>query len=126
MAEEEQKQPTPPPPPQGPKGEESSINMDPNIAGLLCYLGGWLTGLIFFLIEKKNSFVRFHAMQSLIAFAALGIIMIVANVIPFIGPIIALVAWVLTIVVWILMMIKAYQGERYKLPIVGDQAEKYI
>ena len=124
--QQEQQQQAPPPPPASGGGEKSTLNLDSNVAGLLCYLGLWITGLIFFLIEKENSFVRFHAMQSLLAFASLGVISIVANVIPILGQLIALAAWVLGLVIWIMMMVKAYGGERYKLPIVGDMAEKYI
>ena len=45
---------------------ETSIGMQPNLAGLLCYFFGFITGLVFYLIEKKNKFVRFHAMQSMV------------------------------------------------------------
>ena len=47
---------------------KTSVGLQANVAGLLCYLVGWITGLIFFLIEKENKFVRFHALQSLITF----------------------------------------------------------
>ncbi len=106
--------------------------LQPNVAGLLCYVLGWLTGLIFFLIEKEDQFVRFHAMQSIVTFGGITAIQIVLNIfafIPAIGILFDIVGWIVsiaTLVLWILLMVKAYQGERYKLPFAGDFAEKYI
>ena len=53
---------------------KTSTGIQPNVAGLLSYVLGWLTGLIFFLIEKENKFVRFHALQSMIVFGALFVL----------------------------------------------------
>lgn len=103
---------------------KSSTGMEQNVAALLCYVLGWITGLVFILIEKDNKFVRFHAWQSLITFGAINILMIVIGWIPFIGWFIAAVLGGLGFVLWIVCMIKAYQGEKYKLPKVGDIAEK--
>ncbi|MDP8230217.1 MAG: DUF4870 domain-containing protein [Candidatus Gorgyraea atricola] len=103
---------------------ETSMGMQPNLAALLCYLLGWITGLIFFLVEKKNKFVRFHAMQSIVVFGGLAVINIVLLVVPVIGALIGLLLSLLALVLWILLMIKAYQGEMFKLPIAGDIAEK--
>ncbi|MFC1621117.1 DUF4870 domain-containing protein [Candidatus Omnitrophota bacterium] len=103
---------------------ETSIGMQPNLAALLCYLLGWITGLVFYLVEKKNKFVRFHAIQSIVVFGGLAVINIVLLVIPVIGALIGLLLSLLALVLWILLMIKAYQGEMFKLPIAGDIAEK--
>jgi len=103
---------------------ETSIGMQPNLAGLLCYFLGWITGLVFYLLEKKNKFVRFHAMQSLIVFGSLAIINIVLLVIPVLGVLLSVLLSLLALVLWVLLMIKAYQGEYFKLPIAGDIAEK--
>ena len=103
---------------------KTSTGMDENVAGLLCYVLGWITGLIFFLIEKKNKFVRFHALQSIIVFGVLTLASIVLGWIPIIGWVIGWIIWVLWIVLWILLMVKAYQGEKYKLPWAGNLAEK--
>ena len=110
---------TPPP-------QSTSTGMDPKMAALLSYLFGWVTGLIFYLIEKEDEYVRFHAMQSIITFGALNVLAIVAGVIPVIGLIISILIAPVSLVLWILLMIKAYQGEKYKLPVVGDMAEKYM
>jgi len=105
---------------------KSSVEIDENVAGLLCYVLGWISGLVFFLIERKNKFVRFHALQSIIVFGTLTLASIVIGWIPFIGWLINCLIGVLAIVLWILLMIKAYQGEKYKLPWAGDLAEKNV
>jgi uncharacterized membrane protein len=115
-------------------GEEkkSGTGLEPNIAGLLSYVLGWITGLIFILVEQKDEFVRFHAMQSIVVFGAVTVVMIALSIlswIPFIGilfivlqAIVGLCAFVL----WIVLMVRAYQGVRYKLPWAGDWAERYM
>ena len=111
---------------------KSSTGLEPNVAGLLCYLLGWVTGLVFYLLEKENEFVRFHAMQSIVTFGALTVVGIVFSVlgsIPFIGVLFWLLSILLSllgVVLWIVLMIKAYQGQRYKLPWAGDFAEKQM
>ena len=102
--------------------------MQQNIAALLCYVLGWLTGLIFLFIDKRP-FVRFHAMQSIIVFGGIHILHIVLSWVLF--P--ALRLWSLlfaisgllslvSLVLWVLLMVKAYSNEWYKLPYVGDIA----
>lgn len=108
--------------------QSSGTSLEPNVAGLLCYIAGWITGLIFFLIEKDDDFVRFHAMQSIVTFGAITILSIVFGIlfmVPFLGMILGTILWIGTIILWILLMVKAYQGERFKLPLIGDLAEKW-
>jgi uncharacterized membrane protein len=96
---------------------KSSTGLEENVAGLLCYVVGWITGLIFFLIEKDSKFVKFHAMQSIITFGACTILGFIPIVNWFIG--------IVALVLWILLMVKAYKGEKFKLPVIGDLAEKW-
>ena len=103
---------------------KTSMGIEPNLAGLLCYVLGWVTGLIFFILEKENKFVRFHAMQSIVVFGALTVVSIILSFIPFIGWVITLIISILGFILWIILMIKAYQGHRYKLPWAGAFAEK--
>lgn len=103
---------------------KTSTGLQPNIAGLLCYLLWWITGLVFFILEKENKFVRFHAMQSIIVFGAITIIQIILGFIPVVGLILSYIVWLLSVVLWIVLMLKAYQGQMYKLPVAGDIAEK--
>jgi uncharacterized membrane protein len=108
--------------------KNSSTGLDSNIGGLLSYVLGWITGLVFFLIEEKDEFVRFHAMQSIIVFGAITVLSIVFGIlfrVPFLGAILGSFLWIASVVLWIILMVKAYQGERFKLPIAGDLAEKY-
>ena len=113
-----------------PSSAAAGTGLPENVAGLLCYLVGWVTGLVFFLIDKRPS-VRFHAMQSMIIFGALFVIQIATSVV--IG---GMISWTLATAIngvaglaalacWIICMIKAYGGERFKLPVVGDLAEQY-
>ena len=103
---------------------KSSTGMQPNVAALLSYLLGWITGLIFFLIEKENKFVRFNAMQSIVTFAGLGILQIILIFIPIVGWILMPIVGLVSIILWIVLMVNAYQGKTIKLPIAGDIAEK--
>jgi uncharacterized membrane protein len=108
----------------------TSFGMDPNVAGLLSYVLGWVTGLIFFILEPKNKFVRFHAMQSIITFGAFSVFWFVIgmfSLIPVLGIAFSVINGILgliALVLWIILMVKAYQGETFKLPIAGDIAEK--
>ena len=105
--------------------EKTSTGLDENVAGLLCYVLGWVSGVIFLLLEQENKFVRFHAIQSIWVFGVLTVASIVLGWIPFIGDLIFRpLLGILGLVLWIVLMIKAYQGTRYKLPWAGDLAEK--
>lgn len=115
--------------------QKTSTGLQENVAGLLCYVLGWITGLIFFLIEKENKFVKFHALQSMILFGALfaaniviGILMSVLAVIHLgiLIPIFVLLSTLIgiaSLILWIVLMVKAFQGEKFKLPLVGELAE---
>lgn len=117
---------------------KTATGMDPNVAGLLCYLFGWVSGLIFYLIEKDDKKIRFHALQSILlsvaTFAiwiAIGIVFSILGFIPGISlvaivvfPLLYAVLGLGIMVIWIMLMVKAYQGEKWKLPIIGDIAEK--
>jgi uncharacterized membrane protein len=108
---------------------KTSTGLDENVAGLLCYVLWWISGLVFFLLEKDNKFVRFHSLQSIIAFGVLtlaGIVVGWITWIPFFGWIIGFAFWILCLVVWIICMVKAYQGEKFKLPWAGNLAEKNL
>jgi len=111
---------------------KSSTGLQENLAGLLCYAAGWITGLVFFLIEKDSKFVKFHAMQSLITFLVifgLSIILGILAVIPGIGFIFTMISYVVSLAglaAWIIGMIFAYQGKNFKFPIVGDIAEGIV
>jgi len=107
------------------KKSKTGTGLEPNIAGLLCYVAGWVTGLIFLLLEPKDKFVRFHAIQSIIVFGAINLAYFILFRIPIIGWVFGWILWVLGFILWIVLMIRAYQGQKLKMPIAGDFAEKH-
>jgi len=119
------------------KPTETSVGLSANVAGLLCYVGLWISGIVFLVIEKKRKFVKFHAWQSIMTFGVLSVAQIIASgILAAIGAatfsfgliavagILGTIIWVLTIVLWIILMIQAWNGKMWKLPWVGDWAEK--
>ena len=102
--------------------EKSSTGLDENVAGLLCYVLGWVSGLVFLLLEKDNKFIRYHAMQSIITFGVLSIALAILSQVLFI----AWVLWPLTIALIIVLAVKAYQGEEYRLRWAGDLARRWL
>ena len=102
-----------------------------NVAGLLCYVLGWLSGLIFLLLDKRP-FVRFHAVQSIglnigvvvvYLAVALSFVMLHFLHLGFLALAIYPVLWLLVLAVWVFTMYKAYQHEKFMLPIIGNIAE---
>ncbi len=106
--------------------EKTSTGLTENVAGLLCYVLGWISGIVFILIEQENKFVRFHAIQSIIVFGVLSVASAVLTWIPFIGAFFAWIIGILSFILWIVSMIKAYQGAEYKLPWAGNLAKKWV
>lgn len=102
---------------------DNSTGLQENVAGLLCYLFSWVGGLVFFLIDKRPT-VRFHAMQSIILGAATFTIIIVLSV-TIVGLLITWVVWLAYLVLSILLMVRTYQGTTWKLPLIGNLAEKW-
>ncbi len=121
-------QPSEPTPPS--VGQATSTGLDPQLAGLLCYILGLVTGVIFFLIEKTNSVVRFHAAQSIVvslAMIALAIGLGIGAISWTLGSLFGLLmmlVWLAAFILWIVLMIKGYSGEKWKLPVLGDWAER--
>lgn len=132
------------PPPVQTAPAKSSTGLDENVAALLSYIFGWISGLIFFLIEKDSRLVRFHAMQSLLLNVLVIIIAIVIWVITvvlvlvgsqvsgIISTLVSLVAtlawivfWLAILIAWIFCLIKAFQSQYFKLPVIGNFAEKF-
>jgi uncharacterized membrane protein len=125
--------------PQGsaPAAASGQSGLAENVAATLSYCLGWVTGLIFFLIDQRPS-VRFHAAQSIVTFGLLHLAIIVLGIVFGYGFVFGgVMGWsefslgvafillirLLTLILWIVCMVKAYQGERFKLPVVGDIAE---
>lgn len=122
---------------------DSTTSLKPNVAGLLCYLGGWVTGIVFLIIERKNKLVRFHAMQSLVTFGILHIIIGIAGNVrgwfPWAGwgwfffyptwiaaTVVFGVFLAIAIVLWIFLMHQTYHGRLVRLVVFGDLAQRFI
>jgi uncharacterized membrane protein len=104
---------------------KTSLGVDENVAGALAYALGWVTGLALLATEHENRYVRFHALQSTIVFGALCALWFVGLSIPVLGWVLSfIVIPPVSAIIWLLMLLKAYQGERYKLPIAGDIADQ--
>ena len=123
---------------------KSSTGLDENIAALLSYIFGWVSGLVFFLIEKDSRLVRFHAMQSLLFNVLVAIVVIalwivfavlwliasqLSGVMSALLGLVATLVWVVLgigiLIAWIMCLIKAYGRQYFKLPIIGNFAEKF-
>lgn len=103
---------------------KSSTGLDGNIAGLLSYALGLFTGILFLVLEKDSRFVKFHAMQSILVSASLILINMISGFIPFIGWFLGLLVAPISFILWLFLMYQAYQGKFFKLPVIGDFAEK--
>ena len=106
-----------------------------NIASMLSYVCGFITGIVFLVLEKDNKEVRFHAWQAIFFGLAAIVLQFALRILGFfltsisfsLASIVGLLSSLLGLVIfvfWIVCLLKAYQGEKYKLPIIGDMAEK--
>ena len=133
-----------PPPPEQPGGQPDWVTrgqaggqgdgLDPKVGGLLSYLLGWIGGLIMF-FTQKNPEVRFHGAQSVLMNIALVAVYIVLSILSAIlafgfgGFALFTLLYSLlglgALVIWVIMCIKGYNLEHYKLPVIGDMAERW-
>jgi uncharacterized membrane protein len=126
--------PEPPPEPQ-PPAKGPLDDLDPKLAGLLAYVFGWVSGLILFFTHKHPE-VRFHAAQSILTFGGLSVLYALlgafSSAMPFGLGLWALFGLLSTLLglaalgLWILLCIKGYNLEHFKLPIIGDYAERWV
>jgi len=98
----------------------SSTGLDENVAGFFCYLLGFITGIVFLVVEKESRFVKFHAKQSTITFLGLFVVMLIFGWIP----VLSILVFIFTLILWLILMVKALRGEKYMLPIVGKLVEE--
>jgi len=118
-------------------GAAASTGLEENVAAALCYLVGVLTGILFLVLEpyNRNPVIRFHAFQSIFAWIAaivigMGLSMFSYPIaaLPFIGWLVDILLWLAfslgVLVLWLFLMYKAYNKERFVLPVIGAWAEK--
>lgn len=105
---------------------KTSIGLDANVAGLLAYALGLVSGIVLFVIEKENKFVRFHALQSILVSGALFVASVILVWIPVLGWLLLMLLQLAALAAWIICMVKAFQKEAFRLPVVGDIAAKQV
>jgi uncharacterized membrane protein len=123
------------PPPAAPIVQ--SAGMEENVASALCYALGWITGVLFLVLEpyNKNRTVRFHAFQSIFfniaiipLYIVVGIFSFVLHYIPVIGPLIIMLMYVVLMIgivgMWAFLIYKAYNKDKFVIPLIGPLAEK--
>ena len=110
----------------GGSADKQTVGLETNVASMLSYLGLWVTGIIFLVLEQKDRVVRFHAAQSIIVFAALSLAAALLAWIPAVGPFFGAAIGILTFVAWLILIIRSYQGVMVKVPIAGDIAEVIV
>jgi uncharacterized membrane protein len=100
------------------------LGLQQTTAGALSYAFWWISGLIVFFTEKKNRLVRFHAMQSILLFGSVSIVNVILGQL---GPLsfLAGLIWLAALIGWIILLVNAFQGRYFKLPVVGEYAEKF-
>ncbi len=113
----------------------SGVSNDSKLFGALAYFLSIITGIVVFVMKKDDSYAKFHAMQSILVGIVVIVLSIVVFIVQIILAIIPILGWILSILIglvfylgafllWLFLMWKAYSGEKFKLPIIGDQAEK--
>jgi uncharacterized membrane protein len=118
-----------------PESDVSSTGLDPHVAATLAYLAGPFSGVLILLAERSNSYVRFHAWQSVLGLGGLGLILALLLGVAFASVIVSATAfrallitswvvWVGWILCWALCVVKAFTRRRWKLPIAGGYAER--
>jgi uncharacterized membrane protein len=111
--------------------------MDENVAAALCYVLGVLTGILFLVLEpyNRNPVIRFHAFQSIFVWVAAVVISIVLSMVSYVFVAVPVIGWLINILLgiafllgilglWLFLIFKAYNKERYVLPVIGPWAEK--
>lgn len=115
--------------------EESSTGLTPRTASALAYLAGPFSGALILFAETRNQDVRFHAWQSIVGLGGVGLALALSYALA-VGALfvsaaavsvmiaVSYVLWVVLLLVWAICLFKAYAGARWKLPLVGDYAER--
>ncbi len=115
--------------------KKSSTGLDPKVANLLAYLFSWLGGLIIWLIEKENKFVKWNALQALILGICDAIVWVVfwgilnVTTVFFVGPVFYIIGWILYLAIWvfrIIAIVMGFQGKTFRIPGISSLTDKYF
>ena len=104
----------------------SGTGLPSNLAATLAYAFGALSGIVMLMIEREDKFVRFHAWQSTLTFLGAMLLSLLVASFPIIGRLLNTVLTIGVVALWVLLMVKAFLGEKFKLPYVGEIAEQQI
>lgn len=112
-------------------GEKTSLHIDPNLAGALCYLFACISGILFFVLETQNKRVRFHALQSILIFTVLSLLTVASIVLAILTDFVPFrlatgTIWIIHFIVWLVMIVFTYQGKTIKIPGIGDFAQEQV
>ena len=117
------------------RNEPSSTGLPPASAAALSYLAWWLSGLLFFLVERENRFVKFHAAQALVGLGGIWAVGLALWILAFIALFISALVfkillyvaygvWLIGMIAWAVCLIRAWQGDEYELPWAGKIARR--
>lgn len=104
----------------------SSTGLNSNIAAALAYAFGCVSGIVFLIVERHDRYVRFHAMQSTLTFLGVLVATLIVGSLPVGGALLTALVSIAAGVIWLVLIFKAFTGQRYKLPYVGEIAERQI
>lgn len=104
----------------------SSTGLNSNIAAVLAYAFGCVSGIVFLIVERHDRYVRFHAMQSTLTFLGVLVAALIVGSLPVGGALLTALVSIAAGVIWLVLIFKAFTGQRYKLPYVGEIAERQI
>jgi uncharacterized membrane protein len=104
----------------------TSMGIEPRLASALCYALFWLSGLVILFVEKQNREVRYHAMQSVLFFGGLMILIWLVGLLPFISILLVPFLYFVWFAAWIGLMVTAYINYPVKIPVVSDYANRYV
>jgi len=104
---------------------KTSLGLTENQTAALAYVLGWATGLVVYLMEKDNKNLRFHAMQSIVFFGLVTVVNMILGGFYYVWMLTQLVN-VIALVVWVICLVKAYQGEKFRIPVIADFVEKQL
>jgi uncharacterized membrane protein len=117
--------------------QQSSTSLAPNVAGALAYVLGPITGIAFFILEKKNQFVRFHAAQSIVVSVIMIAVSIVLSIFSAVLAVIPILGWLVALLLslglalisfglWLVLMFMAFSGKQWEVPVAGQFARKLM
>ena len=113
----------------------TSTGLDARLASMLCYAGWWVTGLVFLFAERRHDGVRFHAAQSLVVFGVITVALFLSGGASAVAFFVAAptfqmmqavgnLIWFAAVLLWLFLLVKAWRGETWRVPVAGDVAAK--